>query len=106
MLIVGAQDHGDNIEIEPKTRAEAGAHVLESCRQTGTDELGEVLVFVVFEGRDDVVGDDVLAHAQGIVEYNVLDGEINEVGSVVDGEGHDGSVVIGEDGRDSTVEGL
>lgn len=36
----------------------------------------------------------------------MLDGEIVEVDGVMDSEGNDSSVIIGEDGRDTEVEGL
>ena len=36
----------------------------------------------------------------------MLDGEVEEVGSVVDCESDDSRVVVGEDSRDTEVEGL
>jgi hypothetical protein len=45
-------------------------------------------------------------HAQSIVEDDVLDSKVNEVDSVMDGKRNNGRVVVGEDGRDATVEGL
>lgn len=36
----------------------------------------------------------------------MLDGEIEEVGGVMDGESNNGSAIIGEDGRDTKEEGL
>lgn len=106
VLVIRAHHNGHNIELEPKTRAQAGAHVLERRGKTGTNELGEVLMLVLLNLGDDIVGNEVFAHAHSIVENNALDREVNEVDGVVDGQGDDSGVVIGEDGRDTQIERL
>ncbi|CCF33358.1 hypothetical protein CH063_05563, partial [Colletotrichum higginsianum] len=106
VLVVGAQDNGDDVKIEPKTRAQRLAHVLEGHGQTSTNELGEVCMLVIFERTDDVVSNGIVARLGGIVEVDVLDSEVNQVDRVVDCKGHDSCVGVGEDGRNSAVESL
>lgn len=104
--MVGSKDDGDNIKFEPKTGAQRRAHVLERDGETSSDELDKVLMLISLDLGDDVVGDEVLALTHVLIERDVLDGEVVEVDGVMDSEGNDGSVVIGEDGRDTEVEGL
>lgn len=104
--MVRSKDDGDNIELEPETRAQGRAHVLERDGETSSNELDKVLMLISLNLGDDVVGDEVLALTHVLIERDVLDGEVVEVDGVMDGEGNDSSVVIGEDGRDTEVEGL
>lgn len=104
--MVGSKDDGDNIELEPETRAERRAHVLERDGETSSDELDKVLMLISLDLGNDVVGDKVLTLTHVLIERDVLDGEIIEVDGVMDCEGNNGSVVIGEDGRDTEVQGL
>jgi hypothetical protein len=106
VLVIRSHDDGDNVEFEPETRAQIRAHVLERRGETGSNELGKVVVLIVRKGLDDIVCNEILAHSEGIVEHNMLDGEVNEVNRVVDGEGDDCSVIIGEDCRDTDVDSL
>lgn len=55
---------------------------------------------------DDELGDGILTQVLNIVENNRLDGKVEKVDSVVNGESDDGGVIIGEDGRDTKVERL
>ena len=106
VLVVWAHDDGHNVQLEPEAGTQGGAHVLERGGEAGADEFGEVLVLVLFDLGDDIVGDEVGAHLHGVVEHDVLDREVDQVHGVVDGQGHHGGVVIGEDGRDAQVERL
>lgn len=63
-------------------------------------------MLVALDGGDYVVGNDVLAHLKGVIENNVLDGEVNEVYGVMNGQCYDGGVIIGKDSRDAAVQGL
>jgi hypothetical protein len=105
-LVVGSKDDGDNIELEPETGAQRRAHVLERDGETSSNELDKVLMLISLDLGNDVVGDEVLALTHVLIERDVLDGEVVEVDGVMDSEGNDSSVVIGEDGRDTEVEGL
>lgn len=76
---------------------------MQSGRQPGTNELAEVLMLVILDLGDDVVGDRVVAKFHDIVKDNVLDREVDQVSRIMDGQGDDGSVILGEDGRDAKV---
>lgn len=104
--LVWARNHGNNVHVKPKARAQGGAHVLQGGGQAGANKLGEIIVLVHVQGIDDVVGDDVLAHVKGVTKSDVLDRVVDEVDSVMDGNRHDGGLVIGEDAGDTTVERL
>ena len=106
VFVIRAHHDGDNVQLEPQARAQGRAHVLERGREASADKLGEVLVLVLLDLADHVVGDEVGAHLHGIVEDDVLDREVDQVHGVVDGQGDDSSVVIGEDSRDTQVESL
>src|SRR6187551_3230599 len=56
VLVIWTHHNGNNIDIQPQTRAQRGAHVLECGRKTGTDELGKVLVLVALNLLNDIVG--------------------------------------------------
>jgi len=106
VLVVRAHHDGHNVELEPQAGAQGWAHVLERGGQTSTDELGEILVLVLLDLGNDMVGDEVGAHLHGVVEDDVLDLEVDQVDSVVDGQGHHSRVVISENGRDTQIERL
>lgn len=63
-------------------------------------------MLIALEGVDHVVGNGIVARLGLVIEVDVLDSEVNEVDGIVDGQSHDGRVRVGEDGRDTTVEGL
>jgi len=105
-LLIRSQDDGNDIELEPETRAKGRAHVLESGGKTATDKLDKVVLFIVLNLLNNVLGNQVLILRHGLIKRNVLDGEIEEVGGVMDGEGNNGSAIIGEDGRDTEEESL
>ena len=106
MLIIRAQHDWHNVQLQPEPRAESRAHVLERGRQTSANELREVFVLIFLNLFNDVVRNQIGTHAHGIVENNVLDGEIDEVDRVMDGECDDSGVIISEHGRDTQEEGL
>ena len=103
LLLVGAHDNGDDIQLEPETRAERRAHVLERGGQAGTDELGVVFVLVALDCLNDIVGNAIIAGAALFVKHEMLDGEVDEVDRVMDGESHDGRVVVGKNGRNADI---
>lgn len=103
VFIVGTDGDRDYVELKPKARAQGGAHVLESGGETSTNKLGKVLRLVLLGSRDDVVGDNILSHLQGIIKNKVLDREVDQVGRIMDGHGNNRRVVVGEDSRDTQV---
>lgn len=106
VLIVRAQDNGDDVELEPKTGAQSLAHVLEGHGQTGANELGKVGMLIVFKSIDDIVGNGIVAGLGAIVKVDMLDCEVQKVDSVMDRKGNHSSVGVGENGRDTAVKGL
>jgi hypothetical protein len=106
VLVIWTHHNGDDVHVQPQPRAERGAHILECGRKAGTDELGKVLMLVALDLLNDVVGNEVGAHLHGIVKQDVLDREIEQVRSVVDSKRDNGSVVVGEDSRDTDIESL
>lgn len=63
-------------------------------------------MLVLLDFGDDIVRNEILAHFQGVIELNVLDREVNQVDGVVDGQSHNGRMVIREDGRNTEVKRL
>ena len=105
-LMVRSKDHGDNIQIQPETRAQRRAHILERDRETGSNELDKVVMLVSLDLSDDVIRNEILSLTHLLIERDVLDREVIEIDSVVNGKRNNGSMVIGEDGRDTEVQGL
>ena len=106
LLAVGPHADRHDVELHPQPRAQRRAHLPEVPGQARADELGQVVVLVLAHGGDDVVGDEVAACAHPFVELEMLDGEVDEIDCVVDGEADYGGVVFGEDDRDAEVKGL
>jgi hypothetical protein len=106
VVVIGSHDDGHNVELQPQARTQRRAHVLERGRQASTNEFGEVGVLVVLHRLDDVVGDDILTHAESIVEDDMLDRKVEQIHGVVNGEGYNRGVVVREDGGNTKVERL
>ena len=106
VLIVGSHHNRNNVDVKPQTGAQRGAHVLERGGETSTDEFGEVFVLVALDLLNDIVGNKVVAHAHSIVELDVLHREVEQIRGVVDRKRDDGSVVVGEDSRNTKVQSL
>lgn len=106
VLIIWPYHDGNDIKVQPQARAKGWTHVLERSREPSTDELCEVLMLISGELRNDIVGNEVVAHLHCVVECDVLDRKVQKIDSVVDCQGNSGSVVIGEDSSNANVEGV
>jgi hypothetical protein len=106
MVVIRAQNDGNNVKLQPEARAQLRCHILESSRQTSADEFGEVLILVSLDLVDHKVGDQVLALLDGVVERDVLDKEVDQVDRVMDGQGYDSGVIVGEDSGNTDVKCL
>lgn len=106
VLIIGPYDDGDDVEVHPQARAQGWAHVLDGGRKASTNELGKVLVLISGDLGDDVFGNEVVAHLHCIVECDVLDGEVQEIDSIMNSQGYSSGMVIGEDSSNANVEGV
>lgn len=62
-------------------------------------------MLISLQCRDDIVGDEVVTGLHGVIESDMLDGEVNEIDGVMDGECNGCGVVVCEHGGDSDVEG-
>ena len=98
VTVIQIHDDGDNVELEPQAGAQGRAYVRERGGKPCTDKLGEVIVFIQLDSLNDVVGDEILPFAKGVIDCDVFNGEVNQVNHVVNGERDDGSVGISEDG--------
>lgn len=67
-------------------------------RQSGSDELAQILLLIRLELLDHVVRDAVFPLLQVRGEFQVLDGEVEQVCAVVDGYRDDGGVRFSEHG--------
>lgn len=72
-LGTGRNDDGDDVGLKPQARAQGWAHLLELGGQASSDELDKVLMFVLLDHRDDVVGNGVLLVRAVLVDVEVVD---------------------------------
>lgn len=63
-------------------------------------------MLILLDLSNDIVGDHVASHIHRIIEDNVLDREVDEIGGVMNGDGHHGGMVVGKDGRNTKIERL